>query len=71
MMELRYLQQVANPYLDFMMKSKEKSNFNLKSPMLDIIVIQIEFFVQNLIETLNSNILYTVVDGTQLLSHGI
>lgn len=71
MMELRYLQQVANPYLDFMMKSKEKSNFNLKSPMLHIIVIQIEFFVQNLTETLNSNILYTVVDGTQLLSHGI
>lgn len=54
-----------------MIKSKEKSNLNLKNPMLLIIVIQTESFVQNSTEILSFNILFTVVDGIQLLLHGI
>lgn len=71
MMEPNYLLRVVSPYWDSTIKSKEKSNLNLKNPTLPIIVIQIEFFVQSSTEIPNFNILFTVVDGIQLLLHGI
>ena len=71
MMVQRSLLLEVNLFWDFMTRSKEKNNSNLNNLMHLIIVIQIEFFVQNSTEIQNFNILFTVVGGIQHLLHGI